>query len=81
MAAPLPDLHTPSFLPTAVWQAAIRLFDKFARAAIKTGYLRLVLPNGDELVYGDKAHCAAPVPKGKWSGGVVRGEARLQLAW
>ncbi|PRW60674.1 cyclopropane-fatty-acyl-phospholipid synthase [Chlorella sorokiniana] len=50
-------------------QAAIRLFDKFARAAIKTGYLRIVLPNGDELVYGEKAHCAAPVPKGEeWRG-------------
>lgn len=51
--------------PAPKVQAAIRLFDKFARAAIKTGYLRLVLPNGDELVYGDKAHCAAPVPKGE----------------
>lgn len=45
-------------------QAAIRLFDRFAGAAIETGYLRFVLPNGDELVYGDAAHTAAPTPKG-----------------
>lgn len=31
---------------------AIKLFDTFAKAAIKTGKLRLILPNGEELVYG-----------------------------
>lgn len=33
----------------------MRLFDRFAAAAIRTGYLRLILPNGTELTYGDPA--------------------------
>lgn len=31
---------------------AIKLFDTFAKAAIKSGKLRLILPNGEELIYG-----------------------------
>ncbi len=31
---------------------AIKVFDTFAKEAIKTGKLRLILPTGDELVYG-----------------------------
>ncbi|KAL4447595.1 hypothetical protein ABPG75_004814 [Micractinium tetrahymenae] len=50
-------------------RAAMGLFDKFARAAIRTGRLRLILPNGEELVYGDASNTAAPVPKGEeWRG-------------
>lgn len=45
-------------------RAAVALFDKFARAAIRTGRLRIVLPSGEELVYGDAGKTAAPVPKG-----------------
>lgn len=45
-------------------RAAIGLFDKFARAAIRTGRLRLILPSGEELVYGDASKTEAPVPKG-----------------
>lgn len=49
--------------------AAIALFDRFARAAIKAGRLRLVLPNGDELAYGSDATAAPPVPAGdEWRG-------------
>ena len=61
-------------------RAAARLFDRFARAAIKTGYLRLVLPSGEELVYGDRAHSEAPVPKGEPRGGVGTTGAQLH-AW
>ncbi|PSC74866.1 cyclopropane-fatty-acyl-phospholipid synthase [Micractinium conductrix] len=50
-------------------KAGIALFDKFAKSAIKTGRLRIILPNGDELCYGDAAKTAAPVPKGEeWRG-------------
>lgn len=31
----------------------ISLFDRFARLALKQGFLRLILPNGQELAYGD----------------------------
>ena len=34
---------------------AMKLFDTFAKAAIKTGKLRLILPNGEEMVYGEPA--------------------------
>ena len=52
--------------PKIPWldRAALALFDKFARSAIKTGRLRFVLPNGEELCYGDAGATAAPVPKG-----------------
>ncbi|KAL4856846.1 Tuberculostearic acid methyltransferase UfaA1 [Chlorella vulgaris] len=50
-------------------RAAMALFDKFAGAAIKTGRLRVILPNGHELLYGDAAKVEAPVPKGEeWRG-------------
>ena len=39
-------------LPCMACCAAIGLFDKFGRQAIKTGRLRFILPNGDELIYG-----------------------------
>ena len=55
-----------SVSPKIPWldRAAIALFDKFARSAIKTGRLRFVLPSGEELCYGDASATAAPVPKG-----------------
>jgi len=63
-------------------QAAIALFDKFSRAAIKTGRLRIILPNGDELCYGDAAKTAAPVPKGAWGGGWgVQSGISAGVAW
>ena len=47
----------------------MRLFDKFARASFRVGHLRLILPNGEELSYGDPAKTAAPVPQGEeWRG-------------
>lgn len=30
----------------------MRIFDKFAQAAICEGQLKMVLPNGEELIYG-----------------------------
>ena len=31
---------------------AIKLFDRFAKAAVRKGRLRMILPNGEEMVYG-----------------------------
>lgn len=45
--------------------AAMRVFDRFARAAIKVGSLRIVLPNGNELAYGDLATTAPAVIEGR----------------
>ncbi len=42
-------------------------FDKFARRAISLGRLRFILPNGEELVYGDDASAARSLPKGEFS--------------
>ena len=39
-------------------------FDKFARRAISLGRLRFILPNGEELVYGDAASAARSLPAG-----------------
>lgn len=67
-------------------RAAIALFDKFARAAIRTGRLRLILPSGEELVYGDASKTAAPVPKGRlfarWGqrASGIRGSRRWSVA-
>lgn len=45
----------------SLWhRAGMALFDKFARASFRTGHLRIVLPNGEELVYG-KAESSAVV--------------------
>ena len=33
----------------------MRVFDRFARAAVAVGRLRIVLPSGAELAYGDEA--------------------------
>ncbi|EIE24233.1 cyclopropane fatty acid synthase [Coccomyxa subellipsoidea C-169] len=44
-------------------------FDKFARRAISLGRLRFILPNGEELVYGDDASAARSLPKeDEWMG-------------
>lgn len=43
---------------------AMNVFDRFARAAIKVGHLRVILPNGEELSYGDPATCQPPVASG-----------------
>ncbi|MEW5297105.1 MAG: hypothetical protein WDW36_000333 [Sanguina aurantia] len=45
------------------------LFHTFASATIKTGSLRMILPNGTELHYGSESTVAAPVVKGEeWRG-------------
>lgn len=38
----------------------IRMFDRFAKMAISRGYLRLILPNGQEMTYGSPAPLPAP---------------------
>ena len=43
---------------------ALHVFDRFARAAISTGHLRIVLPNGEELSYGDPSTAQPPVAPG-----------------
>jgi hypothetical protein len=40
------------------------LFDRFAKAAIQFGRLRVILPNGDEACYGSGDGIEAPVPEG-----------------
>lgn len=52
------------------------VFDKFAKAGISVGYLRMILPNGDELHYGSKDNTAAPVAPGQ-SAGVTFGQLVL----
>eukprot|EP00775_Hariotina_reticulata_P004736 gene4736-4986_t len=46
------------------------LFDKFAKASITIGQLRLILPNGEERLYGGAPDTVpAPVPEGEeWRG-------------
>lgn len=43
---------------------ALKIFDRFASAAIKVGHLRVIMPNGSELSYGDPATTAASVATG-----------------
>ena len=43
---------------------AMRVFDRFAHAAIHLGLLRIILPNGEELHYGDDATVDVPTPPG-----------------
>jgi cyclopropane fatty-acyl-phospholipid synthase-like methyltransferase/predicted NAD/FAD-binding protein len=51
--------------------AALRVFDRFARAAITVGRLRLVLPNGEERSYG------APAPAAGGAAAAWRGRPPL----
>jgi hypothetical protein len=44
---------------------ALHVFDRFARAAISVGHLRIVLPNGAELSYGDPSTAQPPVASGR----------------
>lgn len=43
---------------------AVYTFDKFARSVVNVGHLRLILPNGSELVYGDPSKTAPPILPG-----------------
>jgi cyclopropane-fatty-acyl-phospholipid synthase len=55
--------------PKLSWvdSAAITMFDKFAKASVTTGRLRLILPTGTELCYGEPA--PAPLVEGQeWRG-------------
>ena len=45
-------------------RAFMAIFDRFARAAITVGSLRLILPNGEELHYGDMGSCQPPCAPG-----------------
>jgi cyclopropane fatty-acyl-phospholipid synthase-like methyltransferase len=57
MQCPLPWTPSPVCSPKigVIDTIAIKLFDKFARKAVAVGRLRLILPNGEELVYGTPA--------------------------
>ena len=57
MKCPVPWSPSPVCSPKIgiVDTIAMKIFDKFAKVAIKTGKLRLILPNGEELVYGSPA--------------------------
>jgi cyclopropane-fatty-acyl-phospholipid synthase len=54
---PVPWTPSPVCSPkvSIVDTMAMKVFDTFAKTAIKTGKLRLILPNGEELVYGSPA--------------------------
>ncbi len=52
-------------------QLYVSLFDKYAKAVFTRGRLRMILPNGGELVYGDGEN--VEVPKGEGAGGAGRG--------
>ena len=43
---------------------ALNVFDRFARAAISVGHLRIILPNGEELSYGDPSTTQPPIAPG-----------------
>ncbi|PNH10244.1 Cyclopropane-fatty-acyl-phospholipid synthase [Tetrabaena socialis] len=50
-------------------QVYMNLFDKYTRSTLTQGRLRLILPNGDELLYGKEGTTDAPVAKGEeWRG-------------
>ncbi|KAI8475498.1 MAG: cyclopropane fatty acid synthase [Monoraphidium minutum] len=55
------------------------IFDKFARATIRFGRLRVILPNGEERLYGNGEDIAAPVPKGQEWRGLPRREATMRV--
>ena len=57
MDCPLPWTPSPVCSPKIgiIDTIAMKVFDKFARTAITVGRLRLILPNGEELVYGTPA--------------------------
>ena len=38
--------------PITLLHAQQGLFDRFASSTVKTGHMRVILPNGGELVYG-----------------------------
>ena len=69
MKCPVPWSPSPVCSPKVgfVDSMAMKVFDAFARAAIKTGKLRLVLPNGEELVYGSPAPAVGSDAEG-WRG-------------
>lgn len=46
----------------------MRVFDKFAGAAISKGYLRIILPNGEELCYGSLEDTTPAVAAGEFFG-------------
>ncbi len=44
-----------------VERLCISIFDRFARAALTEGSLKLILPNGQELAYGKAVSSSAPL--------------------
>ncbi|GBF87498.1 cyclopropane fatty acid synthase [Raphidocelis subcapitata] len=55
------------------------IFDKFARATIRFGRLRMILPNGEERLYGNGQDIEAPVPKGQEWRGLPRRAATMRV--
>ncbi|KAF5839621.1 cyclopropane fatty acid synthase [Dunaliella salina] len=56
---------SPKMSLTAQW--FMGLFDRFAAATVKSGHLRVILPNGGEMVYGerDPSRVLLEVPEGE----------------
>ena len=53
---------------------------RFARATIRFGRLRMILPNGEERIYGNGEDIEAPVPKGAPTASVPV-EAHARRPW
>jgi hypothetical protein len=53
--------------------------NSFARATIRFGRLRMILPNGEERLYGNGADIDPPVPKGQEWRGLPKRAATLRV--
>ena len=64
--------------PKVGWLDAwfLGLFDRFARAALVQGQLRLILPNGEERCYGAASACSGGLTQRSWTHAAVH--VRLQ---
>ncbi|GAX82389.1 hypothetical protein CEUSTIGMA_g9817.t1 [Chlamydomonas eustigma] len=57
--------------PKSTWmeQLYMSLFDQYAKATFTSGFLRVILPSGHELLYGSKDSVVVPGAKGdEWRG-------------
>lgn len=57
----------------------IKNTNRFARATIRFGRLRMILPNGEERFYGDGSQLDPPVPAGHEWRGLPRRAAVLRV--
>lgn len=82
LGAAIPWTPRPTSPKTSLLDSFFTLtFDRFARAAISAGRLRLILPNGEELVYGSEASAQQHAPaKGGLHWGFLGASGRVVAA-